>query len=326
MRTAVGTCILLLAGAGALASYAAPQSVRSGSIEIVVQQPDRTFVTTVAPADLQMAIGGTPVAVDRVERVSEPVSVVVLVDLSLSATTWAPNRLPDPADPRGMVAAIEREFARKLPPSDRARVGWFAGSTIRVDSTFRSDRAALATAVGELLIRQGPSHVDAFGPSPMADAVSSVVELFREERGRRAILLISDGESSANHISLQDAALRASNARVAVHAMLDALEVREERRGWSTLMRYPPHFDRGRLLSRLAGMTGGAFSRDDRFSGFSWGFTMPMPPFEYFFTAMHSGMRVTFSGTNLTAGAPIEVTPKDPKWLVSAPRWLPAEP
>lgn len=89
---------------------------------------------------------------------------------------------------------------------------------------------------------------------------------------------------------------------------------------------YPHGFDRGRLLSKLAGLTGGAFRRDDRFSEFSWGFSMPTPPFEYFFNAMHSGLRVTFSAANLTAGAPIKVTPKDPKWLVSAPRWLPAEP
>jgi hypothetical protein len=328
MRRLAWTLCGMLVATASLLSASFPNRGTS-VIEMLVQRGDGSFVTMAGTTDLQVRVGDASASVERVEPADGPVSVALLVDVSLSAATTSPVRLPDPWDDKGMVAAIDREFAKRLPAGDRARVGWFTGTTIRLDDEFRSDRSDLAAVIRKLLFYQRPSPADAFGPSPMVDVVSSVAGSLRAEPGRRAIFLISDGESSGNLLSLEDAARRASATGVPVHAMLDAPAQQERAMspvGSGTEVRYPPKFDRGRLLSKLASLTGGVYSRDERFAHSSWGFSTPKPPFDYFFTAMHSTLRVTLSGPTVTPGAPIEITAKDTKWVVSAPHWVPDAP
>jgi hypothetical protein len=80
--------------------------------------------------------------------------------------------------------------------------------TIRSD--YKSIRRDLATALN-------PAPENIVGPTPLWDAIGLVVAELRNGPEPRAILLVTDGRSTGNHLSLAEAAARALDGKVAVN-------------------------------------------------------------------------------------------------------------
>jgi hypothetical protein len=75
-----------------------------------------------------------------------------------------------------------------------------------------------------VLLARGMNGGFGLGPSPVWDAVDSAVIALESEAGRRAIILLTDGRSTGNTRSLDQAILHANAAGVAVFVVSEAVD------------------------------------------------------------------------------------------------------
>jgi len=105
----------------------------------------------------------------------QPISVVVLLDCSGSM-----------AGHLDTVRDGAKAFLTQMRPDDRARLGTFAGEIRLIPEVFTSDRERLLTLVRETDLPPGTG-------SPIWTAIDRSITALREERGRRVVLLFTDG-------------------------------------------------------------------------------------------------------------------------------------
>jgi hypothetical protein len=166
-------------------------------------------------------------------------TVVLLLDVTASVT-----RLPLPIDPR--FAQVFNAFLQGLRPADRGAVGVIAGRP-RV-GRLTSDHRELSTSVRNLL--QVPD-AERLGPSPIWDAIDeAVTEAAGDPSGRPAVVLFSDGKSSANVHALDDVIDHAKRLHVSIHAVVEGP-------GSVFLARSTQALDPAALIGQLTTATGG---------------------------------------------------------------------
>jgi len=107
-------------------------------------------------------------------------------------------------------------FVREMLPADKARIGSFA-KAIQIDpDDFTSDRDALFRILRERLQEEGPT--------PLWNAVDTAIDKLLPERGRRVVLVFTDGVDmpmnfSNHNKSLKDVMKRAEQENVMVYAI-----------------------------------------------------------------------------------------------------------
>jgi hypothetical protein len=217
---------------------------------------------------------------------STPLSIVLLVDVSGSVSdamaTLAVGRDPSDRALRGAKApngprdlfhrAVETGFIANLAAGDRARIGRLT-RTVQLSEALTSDHAALRAAANAMLdVAEEERH----GASPLWDAVHLGVTAVKDEPGRRAVVLVTDGFATGNRRSLAAVIDYATQAGVSVSVVGEWFgqprPLRLSFKGWvgsSDNVAYPwrvmlwpfgnaPHAN----LRRLAEQTGGVFVGD----------------------------------------------------------------
>lgn len=156
-----------------------------------------------------------------------PLSVALALDRSFSMSG---ERL-------AAAKSAARLFLGALRPEDQAMVV-AVGSEIDTVAPLSTDRGAQYAAVAAL---------DRWGTTALHDAIISAVDAIQPARGRRALVLLSDGDDRYSRATAADALTRARHADVMIYPI--ALGARR-----------PP------LFSELAALTGGrsALVRDAR--------------------------------------------------------------
>ncbi len=126
-----------------------------------------------------------------------PLSLAVAIDRSFS---MAGQRLE-------MARAGARALLGELRPQDEAMV-IAIGSEIETASPLSTDRARQLDAVGRL---------DAFGTTGLHDAIISAIDAIQPATGRRALVLLSDGNDRYSRASADEALERARHADVMIY-------------------------------------------------------------------------------------------------------------
>jgi len=135
----------------------------------------------------------------------QPITLVMLLDRSGS---MKPNF--------DLEEQAAEAFVRAMLPADKARIGSF-GNRIQVDPPeFTSDRDALLK-----ILR---TELQADGPTPLWNAVNTGIDKLLLERGRRVVLVFTDGVDmpmnfSNHNKSLKDVMKRAEEENVMVYAI-----------------------------------------------------------------------------------------------------------
>lgn len=198
--------------------------------------------------DFQIKSDGRPRPIAFFSAADEPVSVVLLLDTSVSFR----NRF----GPLLLQSAIDRAFLPGLKPRDRLSVGSFGGK-VSFGTTLTSNRQAILDALRAALLS---TTNDQYGPSPAWDAIDAAVDMLEGEAGRKAIVLITDGRSTGNRTSYKDVAVRAMAAGVVIHIIAKDTEDVIYRPLTGMLRSYDPEI----ALRVLADQTGGSFRADNR--------------------------------------------------------------
>ena len=188
-------------------------------IEVYATVTDRGGqpITDLKAEDFEVREDGQPQHVAAFAAGDFPLSVAIAIDRSFSM-----------GDRVGVAKSAARVFVGALRPGDQVAV-LAIGSETETGLPLSTDRAAALAAIDRL---------DKWGTTPLFDAMRSAIDLIEPAKGRRALIVVSDG-----------------NDRYSETAASDLLE--HARR--SNVLIYPIAIGRSRpgLFAELAAATGG---------------------------------------------------------------------
>ena len=151
-------------------------------------------VTTLAASDFRVAEDGEPREISAFAAGDVPLAIAIGIDRSFSMASGGADRL-------AVVKAAARALLVDLRPGDLVMVVAI-GSETEVVAPLSSDRAAAARAV---------DAIDVWGTTPLYDATLAAINAIEPAKGRRALVLLSDGSdrySNATAADLLDQARR----------------------------------------------------------------------------------------------------------------------
>jgi len=230
------------------------QASRSRTLIVSVANQDGTVAAGLTDRDFTVEIGGVPVTAVGVSQIAEPLSVMLLFDRSASVLSVPPNPSSPfgPSSRRALLDAgtVSEAILRSRHPSGREYFGRFSG--------FTEFRGPVAPNLGAWLevLTWGLARVPG-SSSPIWDAVSDAAKRIERDPGRKLLVLVTDGRSNANALSLEDAARQVVRSGVAV-SVID-IGYREQVRQEDMLVAATRP---DRLLNWLAEATGGHYITD----------------------------------------------------------------
>jgi Ca-activated chloride channel family protein len=184
LAAAAVACVLAAARAGTQE----PPRLTFGSdvglvrLDVTVERPDGRFVTDLKESDFELLEDGRPQEISTFAREELPVSMVLLVDSSISV-----------ADRMAIAQEASSRFVTGLRPDDEVRVTSF-NERVAVLQDFTSDKEALRAAV---------ERIRAGGATALYNALYSTLRGRAPQWAdgrlrRRVIVLLSDGEDTAS--------------------------------------------------------------------------------------------------------------------------------
>jgi Ca-activated chloride channel family protein len=224
--------IVLAITAGVGAQFAAGTDLVE--VYATVMDPRGRPVVTLGRDDFEVRENG---AVQRVTAFAVgdfPLSVAIALDRSWSMAGRPLDHVRDAA----------RSFLAELRPEDEAMLVTI-GSEVETVAPLSRDRAALVAAVDRL---------EPWGSTPLHDAIIECLDRIASARGRRALVILSDGLDRYSQASADDVRARAKRAGVLVYPVVIAPTTPS-------------------LLADLAEISGGRTLRVDQASSLARAFT-----------------------------------------------------
>ena len=162
------------------------------------------LVSDLKQTDFQIFDDGKRQPITLFSAEIQPVTVVVMLDRSGSL-----------AQESDWVREAAGEFIKRLLPADRARIGNFSNEIRISPPSFTNDHAALTRVLRD--------DLQSVGPSPVWTAVDRSITALLPERGRRVVLLFSDGVDapmrSQVKTDVKDVMYRAQYDEIMVYAI-----------------------------------------------------------------------------------------------------------
>jgi hypothetical protein len=315
-----------------VATVTASTVAQSGSLISVFvsfEKDGRTGAELSDSGDLLAAsLDGKPLEILHVSRVNAGASVLLLVDL-----TWTTTRGHHPGhDPNvdhlkrglasmgmgwipfpGLLLGLDKAFLPLLGPDDDLRVGSFGGQRLTFSRAASAEPAARLAAFNEVITPDVVPLADWFGASRVWDAVAAASKQLSNDSHFRSIVLVTDGQSSGNHIGHAEAITAAVSHRVAVHV------VGRNSLFGPSLAPAPETF-----VGRLAEQTGGLLRIDEaplERQRIPW--DKPVPVFRDIVNAIHNTYEIRLNVGAVAEGAHrLEFRTAVPRMRVHAPAWL----
>jgi Ca-activated chloride channel family protein len=193
---------LALGAAPAARSLTADSGQFSSGVNLVevyaaVVDHDGRPVTGLQRDDFTVLEDGRPQTLSAFAEGDFPLSVAVAVDRSFS---MAGRELTNARD-------AARTFLSALRPTDQAMIV-AVGSEIETVASLSSDRQAQQRAVASL---------EPWGTTGLHDAIIASIDAIQTAKGRRALVLLSDGNDRYSNASQSDALSRARRADVMIY-------------------------------------------------------------------------------------------------------------
>lgn len=213
---AVAVLIALVLTSPAAAQFTS--SINVVEVYATVSDARGTSVGGLSREDFVVQENGEPQQVTTFAAGEFPLSVAVCLDRSFSMA----------GRPLAAARSAARLFLGELRPSDESMV-IAVGSSTEIVAPLSTDRDAQHAALARL---------DPFGTTGLYDSIVAAIDAIQQARGRRALVLLSDGNDRYSTATASDALAKARGSDVLV---------------------YPVAFGRARpgLFAELASLTGG---------------------------------------------------------------------
>lgn len=192
-----GIIALALLGAGAaLGAGQFTSGVNLVEVYASVTDAQGNPVEGLAQSDFELRENGEPQTISNFTAGDFPLSAAIAIDRSFSV---AGTKL-------SLEKAAGQTFLAELRPADEAMI-IAVGSQIDVIAPLSTDRGAQRDAIARL---------DAFGTTGLHDAIIQAIDDVQPAKGRRALIVLSDGDDRYSHASAGDALDRARRSDVMV--------------------------------------------------------------------------------------------------------------
>lgn len=204
-------CALLCVCAGGASQTPEPIRVESAlvSVPVVVNNARGKPVPGLAPEAFTLYEDGAPIPISLFHSSEDPVRIALLIDTSISTTTVLKK-----------IKKAAGGFLLQLRPQDSAAVISF-DDEIQLLSPFTSDETELRQAIHDAGNRGGSY-------SKMRDAVLDAVQRrFRSVAGRKAIILLTDGQDQGSAVSPPDLVDAVAASGVLVYAVYYTVDYRQ---------------------------------------------------------------------------------------------------
>jgi len=232
MRFLVVSLCIVLAGMVTLAQQPTFRSSETVLVPVpaTVVDKDGRLVPDLEREDFTILDNGKPQEITVFQNGVEPFTAVVMLDFSASMT----NNLD-------LLKQATEQFILRLLPKDRAQVGAFSDK-IQFSGRFTGDRDDLIFALRDLQ----------FGnPTRLYDAIWESQSELAKERGRKVVVVFTDGEDTASKRGFGNVLDRARQENV----MIYAIGLESEMAIGGRVQRTRPD----KSLKRLAEETGGGY-------------------------------------------------------------------
>jgi len=195
LAAGLAAAALLAAGTGAAPQFASSVSL----VEVYATVSDRAGVpvTGLQSADFEILEDGRPQAIQAFAAGDFPLSVALAIDHSAS---MAGSRLR-------AAASASRRFLTRLRREDQVMI-LGVSSDVTVLTPLSRDRAAHARAIDGLR---------PWGATSLNDAIIAGIGLIQPARGRRGLVILSDGEDRYSEAQPHDVLAHARRADVLVY-------------------------------------------------------------------------------------------------------------
>src|SRR5262245_10705391 len=171
------------------------------SVPVIVSDRQGRYIAGLKASDFRLYEDRVKQPIAFFADTEEPINVALLLDTSKSAT-WA---LDD-------IKTTAKDFVKQLRPQDRAMIVSFDHETIAL-CEFTSDRNTLERAIGDAQIGER------FG-TKLRDAVEAVMkEEFITVKGRKAIVLLTDGKDYGSEVGEQTLMESAAEADTLIYSV-----------------------------------------------------------------------------------------------------------
>jgi Ca-activated chloride channel family protein len=166
-------------------------------VEVYASVTDATGdpITNLRREDFTVTENGVPQAVSAFAAGDFPLSVAVGIDRSFSMA----DRLP-------VAKSAARTFLGELRPADDALLVAIGSEVTPMELT--NDRSKQYAALNEL---------DTFGSTSLYDAIVFAIDAIQKAKGRRALVLLSDGSDRYSTLTATDALERARRSDVMIY-------------------------------------------------------------------------------------------------------------
>jgi hypothetical protein len=288
---------------------ARPAQTERALVQVLVLGPNGQPLTGLTRDDFRITVGGQPVVVESAEGGPSPASIVVLLDVSTSLD-GSYGKGPASAELRAKIGDMMAATALAV---DRWRFASFA-RTLRMTPGFASDPAVLRASIKEIF---DVPDADRYGPSPAWDAADAGISVLEGERGRRSVLIVTDGRATGNSRGLTDVVRHAIAAGVPV-SVVGPTGQESFRLSDSTALLV----DSRRGIQRLATDTGGSY--DAGFARFG-GRQVPLLELTLPLEAIALQTRLSYLiGVALPSAGqwPLKIGVTRPGAIVRAPAWV----
>jgi Ca-activated chloride channel homolog len=188
---------LILSGTLAYAQFTSGISL----VEVYATVTDRQGepVTNLKPGDFRVLQDGAPQTITAFAAGEFPLAVAVGLDRSFS--------MGGKANLLAVAKSAARSFITALSGADQVMV-LAIGSETEIAAPLSADRAAAIAALERL---------DAWGTTPLYDATIAALEAIQSARGRRALVLVSDGTDRYSTITAAELVERARQRDVLIY-------------------------------------------------------------------------------------------------------------
>src|SRR5262249_6734268 len=171
------------------------------SVPVIVSDRQERYIAGLKASDFTLYEDRVKQQIAFFADTEEPINVALLLDTSKS-TTWALDAIKQTA----------RDFVKQLRPQDRAMIVSFDHDTVAL-CDLTSDRKTLEHAIGDAQIGER------FG-TKLCDAVDAVMkEEFRTVKGRKAIVLLTDGKDHGSEVGEQSLMESAAEADTLIYSV-----------------------------------------------------------------------------------------------------------
>ena len=280
--------LMTVAALGLSAAVAGQQqpTFRSGNrtVPIYATVTDTTgrLVPDLERDDFEVWDNGKPVPLTVFDNAVQPISVVVMLDTSGSMTMNL-----------DLLKEAATQFAIRLLPEDRARIGSFSDKIRIKPADFTNDR--------DELVRILRDDIDYGNPTRLWDATDAGMTALKDIEGRRVVLVFTDGKDTSSDRSEGDVMARARDGEFLIYA----IGLRSQLRGQGVTQPDPG-------LRKVAEETGGGYFELGRTDELNTTFTRVA-------SELHSQYVLGFSPTVLDGKVhKLEVTTKRPGLVARA--------